>query len=202
MYVLSVSICAFAPRPLRSTPPNHPDTTTGLIKQFLTDVDWGELDFLVIDSKCGHAPPPTSTATDFLSHAPGESQHPNPPHHPQTPKTPTAAPPGTSDEHLSIIQYLKGCAVDGAVVVTTPQEVAMADVRKELNFCRKTGLKVLGVVENMSGLQVPFSALRFAAPGTGEDVTAAVAEALRAAGREDLLGSMVRVFVCWLLVRV
>lgn len=105
----------------------------------------------------------------------------------------TAAPPGTSDEHLSIIQYLKGCAVDGAVVVTTPQEVAMADVRKELNFCRKTGLKVLGVVENMSGLQVPFSALRFAAPGgSGEDVTAAVAEALRAAGREDLLGAMVR----------
>lgn len=68
----------------------------------------------------------------------------------------------------------------------------MADVRKELNFCRKTGLKVLGVVENMSGLQVPFSALRFAQPGTGEDVTAAVAEALQAAGREDLLASTVR----------
>lgn len=69
----------------------------------------------------------------------------------------------------------------------------MADVRKELNFCRKTGLRVLGVVENMSGLQVPFSALRFAAPGgAGEDVTAAVAEALRAAGRDDLLGAMVR----------
>jgi Mrp family chromosome partitioning ATPase len=100
------------------------------------------------------------------------------------------APPGTSDEHLSIIQYLKGVSVDGAVVVTTPQEVAMADVRKELNFCRKTGLRVLGVVENMSGLQVPFSALRFRQDGG--DVTAAVAEALRAAGRADLLESMVR----------
>jgi Mrp family chromosome partitioning ATPase len=51
-------------------------------------------------------------------------------------------------------QYLKGCVVDGAVVVTTPQEVAMADVRKEINFCKKTGVKVLGVVENMSGLRV------------------------------------------------
>eukprot|EP00903_Cladosiphon_okamuranus_P005845 g5786.t1 len=83
----------------------------GLIKQFLTDVDWGELDYLVIDT-----------------------------------------PPGTSDEHMSVIKYLGGCNVDGAVVVTTPQEVAMADVRKELHFCRKSGLKVLGVVENMSGL--------------------------------------------------
>ncbi len=95
--------------------------------------------------------------------------------------------------------------MDGAVVVTTPQEVAMADVRKELNFCRKTGLRVLGVVENMSGLQVPFSTLRFSmqpgassgggagggAGGGGEDVTAAVAEALRAAGRADLLDATV-----------
>jgi len=69
----------------------------GLIKQFLMDVDWGALDFLIIDT-----------------------------------------PPGTSDEHLSIIQYLRGAGIDGAVVVTTPQEVAMADVRKEINFCKKT----------------------------------------------------------------
>ena len=55
------------------------------------------------------------------------------------------APPGTSDEHLSIVQYLKGGAkIDGALIVTTPQEVAMADVRKEVNFCEKTGVKVLG----------------------------------------------------------
>ena len=87
----------------------------GIIRQFLTDVEWGELDYLIIDT-----------------------------------------PPGTSDEHISIVQYLKEAAgVEGAVVVTTPQEVAMADVRKELNFCRKTGLRVVGVVENMSGFACP-----------------------------------------------
>ena len=54
------------------------------------------------------------------------------------------------------MQYLKSCAgVDGAVVITTPQAVAMDDVRKELSFCKKTGLRVLGVVENMSGFLCP-----------------------------------------------
>lgn len=66
-----------------------------------------------------------------------------------------AAPPGTSDEHISIVQYLKGSVIAGAVVVTTPQEVAMMDVRKEINFCQKTGVPVLGVVENMSGFVCP-----------------------------------------------
>jgi Mrp family chromosome partitioning ATPase len=84
-----------------------------LIKQFLTDVVWNELDYLIIDT-----------------------------------------PPGTSDEHISIVQYLKAANVDGAVVVTTPQEVSMADVRKELNFCKKTGLNVLGVVENMANIHI------------------------------------------------
>ncbi|CAN6629946.1 cytosolic Fe-S cluster assembly factor Nbp35p [Trichomonascus vanleenenianus] len=86
----------------------------GLIKQFLKDVDWGNLDYMLVDT-----------------------------------------PPGTSDEHLSINQYLKGSGVDGAVVVTTPQEVALLDVRKELDFCRKAGIKVLGIVENMSGFVCP-----------------------------------------------
>ena len=62
----------------------------------LQDVDWGEIDYLVVD-----------------------------------------APPGTSDEHISIAQYLKASQVDGAVIVTTPQEVSLIDVRKEINFCRK-----------------------------------------------------------------
>lgn len=67
----------------------------GLIRQFLSDVEWGELDFLIVDT-----------------------------------------PPGTSDEHISIAQLLKGSTnLAGAVVVTTPQEVALADVRKELSFC-------------------------------------------------------------------
>jgi Mrp family chromosome partitioning ATPase len=47
-------------------------------------------------------------------------------------------PPGTSDEHLSIVQYIKD-GIDGAVIVTTPQEIALQDVRKEINFCKKTG---------------------------------------------------------------
>jgi Mrp family chromosome partitioning ATPase len=86
----------------------------GLIKQFLTDVYWGGLDYLIID-----------------------------------------APPGTSDEHLSITGYLKSTPVDGAVVVTTPNEVSLLDVRKEINFCKKVGLRVLGVVENMGPFICP-----------------------------------------------
>jgi len=86
----------------------------GLIKQFLTDVIWEELDYLIIDT-----------------------------------------PPGTSDEHISIIQYLKKANVHGAVVVTTPQEVSLSDVRKEINFCKKTNTPVLGVIENMSGFVCP-----------------------------------------------
>lgn len=68
-------------------------------------------------------------------------------------------PPGTSDEHISLAETLQRDAregqVAGAVVVTTPQAVATADVRKELNFCAKTGIRVLGVVENMSGFVCP-----------------------------------------------
>lgn len=67
-------------------------------------------------------------------------------------------PPGTSDEHISTVQYLQGAlyeegestsSLGGAIVVTTPEELAMADVRKELNFCKRTNLPVVGVVENM-----------------------------------------------------
>ncbi|KAK1495340.1 hypothetical protein CCUS01_13473 [Colletotrichum cuscutae] len=68
-------------------------------------------------------------------------------------------PPGTSDEHISLAETLLRDArpgqVAGAVVVTTPQAVATADVKKELNFCVKTNIKVLGVVENMSGFVCP-----------------------------------------------
>ena len=64
-------------------------------------------------------------------------------------------PPGTSDEHLTIAQYLKSSNIKGAIIVTTPQEIALLDVRKEINFCEKTNIKVLGVVENMSGFVCP-----------------------------------------------
>ncbi|KAJ9132529.1 Cytosolic Fe-S cluster assembly factor NBP35 [Pleurostoma richardsiae] len=86
----------------------------GMIKQFLRDVDWGDLDFLLVDT-----------------------------------------PPGTSDEHLSVNAFLKESGIDGAVMITTPQEVSLLDVRKEIDFCRKAGIKVLGLVENMSGFVCP-----------------------------------------------
>jgi len=63
------------------------------------------------------------------------------------------SPPGTGDEPLSVCQLLG--AVDGAVVVTTPQKVAAVDVRKSISFCRKVGVPVLGVIENMSGFVCP-----------------------------------------------
>lgn len=113
----------------------------GLIKQFLTDVEWGALDVLLVDT-----------------------------------------PPGTSDEHISAVQYLKGAlgAHDGAVVVTTPQEASMADVRKELNFCKKTGLRVLGVVENMAALCTKLAQVK-ATDARGNDVTQRLLAAVRAA---------------------
>lgn len=64
-------------------------------------------------------------------------------------------PPGTSDEHLSVVQYLNEGGIDGAVLVTTPQEVSLQDVRKELDFCRKVGVPVIGIVENMAGFVCP-----------------------------------------------
>jgi Mrp family chromosome partitioning ATPase len=85
-----------------------------LIKQFLTDVNWGNLDYLVVDT-----------------------------------------PPGTSDEHMSIVGLLKDAGVDGGVLVTTPQEVSLQDVRKEISFCRKVGIRIIGVIENMSGFICP-----------------------------------------------
>ena len=62
-------------------------------------------------------------------------------------------PPGTGDEPLSICQLIP--QMDGGIVVTTPQELALADVRKCINFCRSVGLPVLGVIENMSGFLCP-----------------------------------------------
>jgi len=65
-------------------------------------------------------------------------------------------PPGTSDEHLSVVQYIKNSAANvGTVLVTTPQDVALLDVRKELDFCRRVSMPILGIVENMSGFICP-----------------------------------------------
>ncbi|KAF2725140.1 P-loop containing nucleoside triphosphate hydrolase protein [Polychaeton citri CBS 116435] len=68
-------------------------------------------------------------------------------------------PPGTSDEHISLVETLLKDATSeqlaGAVIVTTPQAISISDVKKEINFCRKTNVKVLGVVENMAGFVCP-----------------------------------------------
>lgn len=65
-------------------------------------------------------------------------------------------PPGTSDEHLSIVSLLRDSGgLDGAVLLTTPQEVSLQDVRKEISFCRKVSVPILGVVENMAGFVCP-----------------------------------------------
>ncbi|KAJ1815553.1 cytosolic Fe-S cluster assembly factor nbp35 [Coemansia sp. RSA 2675] len=64
-------------------------------------------------------------------------------------------PPGTSDEHLSVVQLLRDSGITGAVILTTPQEVALQDVRKEIDFCRKARVPIMGLVENMSGFVCP-----------------------------------------------
>lgn len=88
-------------------------------------------------------------------------------------------PPGTSDEHISTVNYLqKAAAVSGAVVITTPEEVSMADVRKELNFCQKTKVPVLGIVENMATYQTKLSELNFLG-AEGKDTTAEVMATLK-----------------------
>lgn len=64
-------------------------------------------------------------------------------------------PPGTSDEHISTMENIRTSNVLGAVLVTTPQMVAVDDVTRELTFCRRTGISVLGIIENMSGFVCP-----------------------------------------------
>ena len=82
------------------------------IKQFLAEVSWGELDFLIIDS-----------------------------------------PPGTGDEPLSVCQLIP--ELDGGVIVTTPQEIALSDSRKCIHFLRDINIPILGIIENMSGFHCP-----------------------------------------------
>jgi len=54
-----------------------------------------------------------------------------------------------------VVQYLKQAGIDAAIIVTTPQEVSLQDCRKEINFCKKVGVPILGVLENMSGFICP-----------------------------------------------
>lgn len=84
---------------------------TGVIRQFIGDVLWGDLDYLIID-----------------------------------------APPGTGDEPLSVAQTITEAR---AVIVTTPQDVALSDVRKSINFCGVINMEVVGLVENMGPFECP-----------------------------------------------
>ncbi len=81
------------------------------IRQFIADIRWNDLDYLIIDS-----------------------------------------PPGTGDEPMTVAQTIPDAK---ALVVTTPQEISLADVRKSIQFCRMVKLDILGLVENMSGLACP-----------------------------------------------
>lgn len=101
-----------------------------VIKQFIGEVEWGELDYLIVD-----------------------------------------CPPGTGDEPLSVIQLLEN--PDGAILVTTPQEVSSADVRKSVSFCKQLDLPVIGFVENMSGFVCPECNKRtdIFSKGAGEDLS-------------------------------
>ena len=85
---------------------------TSAIRQFIEDVEWGDLDYLIVDM-----------------------------------------PPGTGDEAMSIVQLIP--KADGAVIVTTPQDVAVLDSRKSITFATQTKLPILGLVENMSGFICP-----------------------------------------------
>lgn len=84
----------------------------GAIKQFLQDIQWPELDYLIIDS-----------------------------------------PPGTGDEPLSVVQTLTN--VDGSLIVSTPQDVALLDARKTIKFSQKMNVRILGLIENMSTFVCP-----------------------------------------------
>ena len=93
------------------------------IRQFIADVEWGELDFLLID-----------------------------------------APPGTGDEPLTVAQTIPDAR---AIIVTTPQEVSLADVRKSISFCRTVKMDILGLIENMSGFTCPHCGQAVELFGTG-----------------------------------
>lgn len=93
------------------------------IRQFISDIDWGDLDYLIVDS-----------------------------------------PPGTGDEPLTVAQTIPDAE---ALIVTTPQEVSLADVRKSINFCRQVKMKIIGVVENMNGFVCPHCGEKVSIFGSG-----------------------------------
>ena len=113
------------------------------IRQFIADVDWGELDFLLID-----------------------------------------APPGTGDEPLTVAQLIPDAR---AVIVTTPQEVALADIRKSISFCRNVGMEIFGIIENMSGYTCPHCKTAVDIFGTGGGERTALTQGIPFLGKIPLI---------------
>lgn len=109
------------------------------IKQFIADVEWGELDFLIIDS-----------------------------------------PPGTGDEPLTVAQTITDAK---AIIVTTPQEVSLADVRKSINFCKTVKMDIFGLIENMSGFTCPHCGKSVELFGSGGGERTATTTGIRFLGK-------------------
>jgi ATP-binding protein involved in chromosome partitioning len=110
----------------------------GVIRQFISDLEWGDLDYLIVDS-----------------------------------------PPGTGDEPLTVAQTIPDAK---ALIVTTPQEISLADVRKSINFCRQVNMEILGLVENMSGLTCPHCGKQIDLFGANGGLITAQRENLRLLG--------------------
>ncbi len=110
-----------------------------VIQQFIGQVAWGDLDFMLID-----------------------------------------APPGTGDEPLTIAQTIGDAQ---AIIVTTPQEVSLADVRKSINFCKTVKMEIFGLIENMSGLVCPHCDCEIDLFGTGGGERTAIGMGVSFLGR-------------------
>jgi ATP-binding protein involved in chromosome partitioning len=118
------------------------------ITQFIGDVEWGHLDYLVVDS-----------------------------------------PPGTGDEPLTVAQLVPGAH---AIVVSTPQELSLADVRRSVSFCREVGLTLLGLIENMSGYVCPRCGNHDDLFGTGGGERTAKKMGVRFLGKVPIDSSVVK----------
>ena len=118
------------------------------IRQFIGEADWGDLDYLIIDS-----------------------------------------PPGTGDEPLTIAQLIPDAK---AVIVTTPQEVSLADIRKSISFCRNVNMSIFGIIENMSGFTCPHCNRTVDIFGTGGGEKTALAYGIQFLGKLPFDPDMVK----------
>ena len=147
---------------------------SAMIKQFLGDVRWGDLDWLVIDTPPGKL---------VIQCAPTQIQN---------IKLIMQILIGTSDEHISLLENLlptlQGSATTlHSILVTTPQAVSLSDVAKELSFTRRTGLPVLGLIENMSGYICPHCSVihKIFGQGGGEEFCRIESEKVVKEGKPD-----------------